>query len=62
MEQSLGALINELVKRLDGKVTIIIDGAQRALAIIPPTNKYDDKALESALALFTAVKKENLEV
>ena len=60
--QSLGVLINELVKRLDGKVTIIIDEAQCALAITPPTDKYDDLALESALALFTAVNKENSEV
>lgn len=59
VDQSTGALISELVKRLDGKVTIIIDEAQRALAITPPTNKYDVMALESALALFTAVKKDN---
>ena len=53
VEQPLKVLINKFVERVDCKVTLIIDEANRAFTITPDKKEEDAKALKEALAFFT---------
>ena len=57
VEQPLEVLINELVKRVYGNVTLIIDEANLAFMITPDTKVEDIKAMKHSLALFTSLTK-----
>ena len=56
-EQPLEVLINELVKRVDGKVTLISDEANLAFEITPGTKDEGVQQQREALSIFTSLTK-----
>ena len=57
VEQPLKVVINELLKHVDGVVTVIIDEANLAFAIRPGTTEEDVKAQRELLSFFTSLTK-----
>ena len=57
VEQPLEVLINELVRRVDGEVTLIIDEANLAFTIKPDTKEEDVKGPREAFSFFTSLTK-----
>lgn len=52
-------MIEELLKRVKGNVTLIIDEANIAFTITEDTNAEEVKALRGILATFTKLAKES---
>jgi hypothetical protein len=62
MEQPLQVLIEELLKRVEGSLTLIIDEANIAFTITENTNEEKVEALVGILATFTQLKKQSRKV
>jgi hypothetical protein len=62
MEQPLQVLIEELLKRVEGSLTLIIDEANIAFTITENTNEEKVEALAGILATFTQLKKQSRKV
>jgi hypothetical protein len=58
-KQPLKVLIDELLTRVDGTVTLVIDEANMAFATTPDTEEREIKALKGILATFTQLTKES---
>ena len=59
LEKPLQVVIEELLKRVKGNVTLIIDEANIAFTITEDTNAEEVKALRGILATFTKLAKES---
>jgi hypothetical protein len=62
MKQPLKVLINELLARAKGKITIIIDEANMAFGITSGTKQEKIDSMKGILATFTQLTKENRKV
>jgi hypothetical protein len=62
MKQPLKVLINELLARVEGKITIIIDEANMAFGITSGTKQENIDSMKGILATFTQLTKENRKV
>jgi hypothetical protein len=61
-KQPLKVLINELLKRVEGSITLVIDEANIAFTMTPGTEESEVKALKGILAIFTQLTKETRKV